>query len=383
MSSEKRPAEGKIFFIEAEAEPANKKQHVDDEIEVCHQKAMQYAAGLCALYGCQTDVNILPTSDFWAKLVETYVKKSKPDLNLTISSAKSFYHFCGRILASFIYNETGLECHFNCLGANIWIHNWKEDSIRCFHGTMMISKPITYNLSPQSDEGIRAITSGEGKIEKGKNQKDVIKLTNYSNIVCAEDINIQWPVVHSAESCGMNFGNKDKAKAAYLHNISWTSAMFPKANKTEIAEKMIIVTKCFCNYGHDNIQLGRQCCKMTAFEIPGAGDIDPDSCTDQMMLCTYQHRQTFVFQCCNPMNYKKTTKEKEAQKHCDFKLSMIDLRQAMKISKDIWSKLKETLGDGSPTKINLPIFMFNPKKHCFKQAIVAQHEVESDEDAFS
>lgn len=353
----------------------------NDEIEVCHQKAMQFAAALSALYGCQADVNILPTSDFWAKLVETFIKKNKPDFSLTISNSKSFLHFSGRLLASFVYDESGLNCHFNCFGANIWLHKWNPETLRCFHGLNMISKPITYNLSPSSDEGIRAITSGEGKIEKGKNQKDVVKLTNYNNIICPEDINISWPVIHSTTSCGMNFGNKDKAKAAFLHNVNWTAAMFPRAKLEDIQEKMIIVTKCFCNYGHENVQIGRQICKMTAFEIPGANDIDPETCNDKMMLTTHEYKQTFVFQCCNPMTFKKNQKEKD-QKHCDFKLSMIDVRQAMKISKDMWSKLKETLDDNTPCKLQLPIFTFNPKKHCFKQAIVAQHDVESDEDPF-
>ena len=356
----------------------------NDEFENCHQKAMQYATGLQALFACQAEANILPTSDYWAKLVETYVKKNKPDLNLTISSAKSFYHFAGRIVSSFVYNDSGLICNYNCLGANIWVHNWDEDNIRCFHGTVMLSKPITYSLSPQSEEGMRALTAGEGRLEKEKNQKDVIKLTNYSNIVCPLDSNVQWPTIHSPDSCGMNFGNKEKAKAAFLHNIDWTSAMFPKAKKCEISEKMIIVTKCFCNYGHENIQLGRQICKMTAFEIPGANDIDPESCQDDMLLATAKYKQTFVFQCCNPIRLKRNAKDKDNQnhKHCDFKLSMIDVRQAMKISKDIYTKLKETIDDGSPTKIMLPAFVFNPKKHSFKQAIVAQHEVESDDDAF-
>lgn len=343
---------------------------------------MQYATALQALFACQAEANILPTSDYWAKLVETFCKKNKPDLSLTISTPKSFYHFAGRILSSFVYQDSGMICHFNCLGANIWIHQWTPDTIRCFHGTIMLPKPITYSLSPQSDEGTRALTTGEGKLEKEKNQREVVKLTNYGNIVCPFDNNVQWPTIHSPESCGMNFGNKDKAKAAFMHNNDWTSAMFPKAKKCEIEEKMIIVTKCFCNYGHESVQLGRQICKMTAFEIPGANDIDPETCQDKMLLATAEYKQTFVFQCCNPVRPRRNAKDKENHKHCDFKLSMIDVRQAMKISKDMYSKLKETIDDGSPTKINLPAFVFDPRKHSFKQAIVAQYEVESDEDAF-
>lgn len=340
---------------------------------------MQLAASLSAIIGCQVDVCVLPTSEFWLKLAENYVKKNRPDLNLTISSAKSFYHFVGRILASFIYDESELSCHFSALGAGIWVHHWDED-LRCFHGQKMMSKPITYNLAPNSDEGVRALASGEGKLERGKNQKDIVKLTNYGNIVCPEDINIQWPVIHSPTSCGVNFGNKDKAKAAHQHNIDWTSAMFPKAKKEEIAEKMIIITKCFCNFGHETPQLGRQLCKMTAFEIPGAGDIEPDT-TDEMLLATLKHKYTFVFQCCNPINFKKTTRA-EPQKHCDFKLSMIDIRLAIKISKDIWNLLRESLNDLKPPCLQLPFFSFDPRKHSYKQAIVAQHAVENSDDAF-
>lgn len=345
-----------------------------------HQKAMQLGASLSALIGCQIDVCVLPTAEFWIKLVDNFVKKQRPDLTLTISNPRSFNHFVGRLLASYIYSESDLDCNFNSLGASIWVHHWDAENIRCFHGQNMISKPITYNLLPSSDEGTRALATGEGKLEKGKNQKDIVKLTNYGNIVCPEDINVQWPIIHSSSSCGVNFGNKEKARAAFEHNLEWTSAMFPKANKTDIAEKMIIVTKCFCNFGTEALQLGRQICKMTPYEIPGASDIDPDT-TDKMMIATKTYKYTFVFQCCNPVNYKKSSKI-EVVKHCDFKLSMIDVRQAIKISKDIWNLLRETINDVNPACVQFPYFSFDPRKHSFKQAIVAQHEVENSDDAF-
>lgn len=355
---------------------------------------MQYAAALAGIFACPADVNVLPTSEFWSKLVETYVKKNKPDLCLTISTSKSFYHFTGRLVASYIYAESGLHCHFNALGANIWLHQWgfeKENAdfiFRCFHGIKMVPKPITYHFSPTSDEGTRAILTGEGKTERGKNQKEVVKLTNFNNIVCSADKDCQFPTIHMPTSCGMNFGNKDKAKAAFLHNINWTCAMFPKAKRLDIENKMIIVTKCFCNYGHENIQIGRQMCKMTAYEIPGANDLEEDSCIDDMMKATAKYKQTFIFQCCNPMTIKSKTNNKadiNAGKHCDFKLSIIDVRNAMKTSKDIWNKLRETLPDQNipPPKLQLPLFSFDPKKHCFKNAIVVRHDVEEEEeDAF-
>ncbi|AEC32099.1 DNA-binding protein [Raptor adenovirus 1] len=301
MSAEKRPAP------DSEEEPTYKRPNVEDEVQTRHQKAMQLAASLSAIIGCQVDVCVLPTSDFWHKLVENFIKKNRPDLTLTISSQKSFYHFVGRLLASYIYAESDLDCHFNALGAYIWIHHWADD-LRCYHGLNMVSKPITYNLMPNSEEGIRALSSGEGKLEKGKNQKDIVKLTNYGNIVCPEDLNVQWPVIHSPTSCGVNFGNKDKAKAAHQHNIEWTAAMFPNAKKAEIAEKMIIITKCFCNYGFEAPQLGRQICKMTAFEIPGAVDLDPET-TDPMLAATQKYRYTYVYSStCKFYQLQKSTK---------------------------------------------------------------------------
>lgn len=370
-------------------EPAPKRAHFEDEVEANYQKAMQIAAALSGLFGCQADINVLPTSEFWAKLAESYVKKNKPGVCLTISTQKSFYHFMGRLIAAFVYTQSDLQCHFSALGAVIWVHQWEHDptefTLRCLHGQKMVNKPITYHFNAGSEEGTRALMSGEGRIEKGKNQKDVVKLTNNDNYVCPFDKNCAFPVIHAANSCGFSFGNKAKAQAAFLHNIDWTCAMFPKAKKSDIETKMIIVTKCFCNYGFEGIQLGRQLCKITPFEIPGSSDLEEDTCLDQMMQATAKYKTTFVFQCCNPVSYKAKGKpEQPAGKHCDFKLSMIDMRVAMQLAKEVWSRLKETLpeqGLNNP-KIELPLFSFDSKKHSFKNAIVAQHEVAEEDDAF-
>ncbi|QQM18093.1 early E2A DNA-binding protein [Psittacine adenovirus 2] len=361
---------------------------IQDEVEANHQKAMQLAAALSGLFGCSADINVLPISDFWPKIVETYVRKNKPDLCLTISNNKSFNHFCGRLVASFTYAQSGLVCHFNSLGTAIWLHQWKAQAgsviLRCFHGEKMVDKPITYHFSPHSEEGARALLNGEGKTEKGKNQREVVKLTNSDNIVCHFDKDCSFPVIHTGNSCGLIFGNKNKAEAAYQHNVHWTSAMFPKANQADIKNKMIIVTKCFCNFGSNIPQLGRQMCKLTPFEIPGANDIDEELCSDEMMRATAKYKNTFVFQCCNPVNVKKTNKTETGGKHCDFKLSMIDIRLAMKLSKEIWNKLKDTLPDTDiiTPKIQFPLFEFDPKKHSFKNAIVVHYTPENDDDPF-
>lgn len=364
---------------------------MEDAVETNHQNAMRFAAALCGLFGCQADINVLPTSDFWSKLIETYCKKFKPDLNLTISNIKSFQHFAGRLVASYIYSESNLHCHFNSLGAHIWVHQWGTDKengnefiMRCFHGQKMVSKPVTYKFSASSEEGARALITGEGKAEKGKNQKDIVTLTNFSNVVCPLDKDTEFPIIHAPNSCGVNFGNKDKAKQAFLHNVDWTAAMFPKANKAEIESKMIIITKCLCNFGHESLLLGRQLCKITAYEIPGSNDLEEDP-FDEMLNATAKHKFTFVFQCCNPLSFKAKAKTEQSGKHCDFKISMIDVRQAIKLSKEIWNKLRETLPeqDISAPKIQLPIFSFDPKKHSFKNAIVVKHDVEEEEnDAF-
>lgn len=337
---------------------------------------MELAASFSATIGCQVDISIEPNAEYWSKLAENFIKKRRPELSLTISNLKSVCNFTGRLFASYVYNECQLVEYIELLGVNIWFHHWEDNELRCFHGLKMLSKPITYNLTPNSDEANRAIATGEGKMEKGK-----IKLTNYGNIVCPEDINVQWPIIHASTSCGVNFGNKDKAKAAFKHNIEWTAAMFPNANKNEIMQKMIIVTKCFCNFGTDNIQLGRQMCKMTAFEIPGAADIDPAT-NNPMMLATQQYKHTFVFQCCNPVTYKKAAKITDNQKHCDFKLSMLDIRQCMKVSKEIWNTVKDQVPELAAPILRLPYFNFDPRKHSFKQAIVAHYDVQEDEDAF-
>lgn len=370
-------------------EPAAKKAHVEDEVELNYQKAMQIANALSGLFGCQCDVNVLPTSDFWLKLAESYCKKNKPDLCLTISLPKSFYHFIGRLIAAFVYSQSDLHCHFNALGTAIWVHQWEHGNsdffLRCLHGQKMVNKPITYHFSSGSDEGARALMSGEGRLAKGKNQKEVVQLTNNDNYVCPQDKNCSFPVIHATNSCGLSFGNKGKAQAAFLHNIEWTCAMFPKAKKSDIETKMIIITKCFCNYGFEGIQLGRQLCKMTPFEIPGSSDLEDDTFSDLMLRATAKYKNTFVFQCCNPINFKaKGRPEQNIGKHCDFKLSMIDIRVGIKIAKDMWSRLIETLPDQDlrAPKIELPLFMFDPKKHAFKNAIVAQHEIVEDDDAF-
>lgn len=344
---------------------------------------MQFASAMSGLFGCQSDINILPISDYWAKLVESYCKKFKPNLIFTISNQRSFYHFTGRLLASFIYEICELDCHFNALGANIWVHQWEAENnnfiFRCFHGLKMVNKPITYILTPGSQEGAKALSAGEGKMEKGKNQKDIIKLTNFDNIVCPYDKDVTFPTIHASDSCGINFSNYNKAKQAFMHNIEWTAAMFPKANRSELESKIILVTKCFCNFGNELPQVGRQLCKMTAYEIPGAADLDEEVCNNPMQKATAKFRNTFVFQCCNPITSKRT--KQDNHKHCDFKLSLIDVRLAMIVSKEIWSKTKEMIPEFelNDAKIKLPMFSFDSRKHCFKNAIVVEYEIDNDE----
>lgn len=354
-----------------------------------YQTAMKFASAMSGLFACQADVNVLPTSEYWAKLVESYCKKNKPDLRMTISNFKTFYTLTGRFLSTYVYEESGLLCHFDAIGACVWVHHWEKTddglTIRCFHGLKMINKPITYTLSPDSEEANKALQSGEGKIEKGKNQKDIVKLVNTENIVCPNDKDVTFPVLHANNSCAMNFSNYRKANLAFLHNFHWTAAMFPKANKADLESKMIIITKCFCNYGAEVPQIGRQLCKMTAYEIPGSGELDEEQCNSEMLKATAKYKNTFVFQCCNPTFKKSNRNERnDLGKHCDFKISLIDVRVAMNISKEMWSKTREAVAEFeiAEPKLKLPIFSFDPKKHCFKNAIVVDYDISNEDDPF-
>ncbi|AAF86934.1 DBP [Frog adenovirus 1] len=376
--SEKRPA------VDHEEEPQAKKQ-LEDNFILCEEAAKNYASALAGMIGCPTDVNLLPTSEFWARISENYIKKFRTDFFLTNSTLKSFTHYLGRLLASYVHATAGFEPKFNILGSEIWVHNWEEGEnleLRCFHGEKMMKKTISYELVPTTVEAVKALASGEGKLEKGKGNKDVVKIVNNKNYVCPKDIDYNgFPAIHASTSCGLNFANGEKAKSAFLHYADWTQAMYPKANRASIREKMIIVTRCLCNFGHDNVQVGRQISKLTPFEIPGSNDLTQDQMDEcGMMKATGQHQATIVFLCCNPVNFRaKVT----IAKNCDFKLSMIDLRLAIKMSKEIWAKLNDQLeGKLAPAKLAFPVFKFDPKRHCYKSAVVCAQEVEEDEDVF-
>lgn len=336
------------------------------------QKAMSFLVTLCERLdvrwqGC----TVQPHDAIWTKLGGTFIRKRHPEFRPTFSSFDSFHGQVGRFLAAMLYGMSELEPKFVPGGAHVWRHGWNLSStvIKCMHGMPMTEKPRTVELNPTSEAGKRALAEQNGTIDKNRFGRPVVVLRFDRNVVCPKDAEHSgFPYPHAIGSCGMVFSDAVKAASALRHDVEWTKAMYPKADKKRAEECVLISTNCNCNYATDGPITGRQTCRMVPYKLSGVDDISAEvaqSRPDMKAHKKYPH--TMVFTCCNPQSptsggytgggsRSSSGRGKGAEKTCAWRISAIDLRYAYVYATEL---VQTVLGVQAPTHV--PEFRWNDR----------------------
>ncbi|QJP03681.1 DNA-binding protein [Aviadenovirus cerasi] len=357
------------------------------------QKAMNILATICERLDVRWQgATIRPDDAIWTKMGGTFMRKRHPEFRLTFSSFDSFHAQVGRFLAAMIYGMAELEPKFVPGGAHVWRHGWNASTtiIKCMHGMPMVMKPRTVELNPSSEAGKRAMAEQNGPIEKNRFGRQVVVLRFDRNAVCSKDADHSgFPYPHAIGSCGMVFSDAAKAVSAMRHDIEWTKALYPNADKQRAEECVLISTNCNCNYASEGPISGRQLCRMIPYKLSGTDDITADmahSRPDMKAHKKYPH--TMVFTCCNPQSptsggytgggpRSASGRGKSTEKTCAWRLSAMDLRYAYVFATEL---VTTVMGVQAPTHV--PEFRWNDR-FAFKTEVIAPVKPLDTDDPFA
>ena len=370
-----------------EVDSSDENPPLSDPVTFGAQKAMSFLVTLCERLDMRWQgATIRPDDAIWTKLGGTFVRKRHPEFRLTFSSFDSFHNQIGRFLAAMLYGMSDLEPKFTPGGAHVWRHGWmvSTTSLKCMHGSPMITKPRTVELNPTSEAGKRAIAEQNGSVEKNRYGKQVVVLRFDQNVVCAKDAEHSgFPYPHAMGSCGMVFSDAAKAMSAMRHDLEWTKALYPKAEKKRAEECVLISTNCNCNYAIESPISGRQTCRMIPYKLSGTDDITADVCRARPdMKAHKKFPHTMVFTCCNPQSSLTSgygasgsrASRKNTDKTCAWRISSMDLRYAYVFATEL---VQTVLGVQAPTHV--PEFRWNDR-YAYKTEVIAPVcPVESDD----
>ncbi|AGX93343.1 DBP [turkey adenovirus 5] len=372
---------------EVDQEPDDEEMpSLSDPIVYGAQRAMGIIASLCEAMDLQWQgATVRPDDSIWTKMGGTYIRKRHSDFRLTFSTYDSFNAQVGRFLAAMIYSKAGLEPKFVPGGAHVWRHGWfygREDpSPKCMHGAPMARKPRTVELNPSSEAGKRALSEQNGSIEKNRFGRQVVVLRFDANVVCYKDGSHNgFPHPHAHGSCGMVFSDAEKAMSALRHDIDWTKAIYPNAERKRAEECVLISTNCNCNYASDRAISGRQLCKMTPYKLSGTDDISKEMLdTRADMRAHKKNPHTMVFTCCNPQTASGGSPRgpKKGEKTCAWRLSAMDLRYAYVFATELFASV---MGGTEPTHV--PEFKWNDS-FAFKTDVLTPVSPLQSEDPFA
>ncbi|QGQ62436.1 DBP protein [Fowl aviadenovirus 10] len=347
----------------------------EDPVTFSAQKAMAYLTTVCESLDMRWQGGTIePLDAIWTKVAGLFMRRRHPEFRLTFSSFDSFYGQLGRFLAAMIYNLAGLEPKFVPGGAHVWRHGWKGATMpKCFHGIPMSLKPRTVELNPTSEAGKRAIAEQGGHVEKNRFGRQVVVLRFDNNAVCAKDKEHNgFPYPHATGSCAMVFSDAQKALSAMKHDLSWTMALYPNADRSRIEQCVLISTNCNCNYGCEAPISGRQICRMTPYKLSGTDDITKDMLESRAdMKAHHKHPHTMVYTCCNPQapggsNPAGSSRaQRRTEKSCSWRISYMDLRYAYVFANEL---ITTALGTEAATQVRE--FRWNDK-YAYKTEVIA------------
>lgn len=362
-----------------------------DPVSFGAQKAMGFVTAICdsldlRWQGC----SVQPLDAIWTKIGGTFMRKKHPDFRLTFSNFDSFHCQIGRFVAAMVYHLAGLEPRFVPGGSHIWRHGWKGCvTPKCLHGSPMVVKPRTVELNPASEAGKRAIAEQGGNIERNRFGRQVVVLRFDNNTVCHKDkehTGFLYP--HATGSCAMSFSDGAKALSAMKHDIAWTLALYPKADRSRTEQCVLMSTNCNCNYAVESAVSGRQTCRMTPYKLSGIDDISTEMAEKRPdMKAHLKYPHTMVYTCCNPAAPGGTGStaagggrggpKRNPEKSCSWRISYMDLRYAYVYATEIVNTLL-----GMEAVSHVPEFRWSDK-YAFKTEVIAPVNPLNNTDPFA
>ncbi|QGQ63234.1 DNA-binding protein [Fowl aviadenovirus D] len=373
---EREEIDGKKSELDVESDEELERP-LSDPVEYGAQKAMKILTTICDRLDIRWQGStIRPDDAIWTRIGGTFVRKRHPEFRLTFSSFDSFHNQVGRFLAAMVYGMAELEPKFVPGGAHVWRHGWEASTNttpKCLHGNAMFLKPRTVELNPTSEAGKRAIAEQNGQIEKNRFGKQVVVLRFDRNAVCSRDADHSgFPYPHVIGSCGMAFSDAAKAVSAMRHDLEWTKALYPNAEKRRAEEHILISTNCNCNYAVQGPISGRQVCRMIPYKLSGTDDIASDTARSRPdMKAHKKYPHTMVYTCCNPQSPSGTdgptsrSGRKTSDKTCAWRLSAMDLRHAYVFATEL---VLNAMGVQAPTHV--PEFRWH-ERFGFKTEVIA------------
>ncbi|BCZ16705.1 DNA binding protein [Aviadenovirus bubonis] len=356
---------------EAESEPVG--DPIDaDPLVFGAQRAMGLMERICEHLDLRWQgANIQPNHAIWSKIGGTYMRKVHPEYRLTFTSFDSFHAQLGRFVAAMVYAKAELDPKFVPGGVHVWRHGWFDQSAtaeslsrtlpRCLHSMEMVIKPRTIEMNPSSEAGKRALSEQNAQVEKNRFGRQVVVLRFEKNGVCYKDASHSgFPHPHAHGSCATVFSDVSKAVSAMKHDLEWTAALYPRADRKRAMSSIMISTSCNCNYAAEGPISGRQVCRMTPYKLSAAEEISTEmskSRKDMQAHKAFPH--TMVYTCCNPQSGSGSSatagRNRKAEKSCAWRISAMDLRYAYVFANELLSRVFDT--KNNPT--NIPEFRWN------------------------
>ena len=355
-----------------EVDIANTKQSVQKAVIFGAQKTMGMLERLCNAFDLKWQgADTTPTNSIWVKLGAAVMRKKHADYRLTFTTFETMNSQLGRFLSALVYAKCDLETKFVPGGVAVWRHGWfNSKTPKCLHGIEMVPKPRTIEMNPTSEAGKRAIAEQGAVLEKNRYGRHVVVLRYENNVVCFKDADHSgFPHPHASGSCAMVFSDASKALSAMTHDIKWTMALYPRADRSKAEQLMMISLNCHCNYASDAMNVGRQQCKMTPYRVSGADEITEAMCAGRPDMKAHKnHPNTMVYTCCNPQGPLTTAGNRgtlrRSVKSCGWRISAMDLRYAFVFANEVFEEVF-----GEQQKAKLVDFKWS-EKQAFKTEII-------------
>lgn len=303
-------------------------------------------------------VTLLPDAETLAALrgaCQAWMNTRRQNPQLNFSSRTSFAEQMARFLLQLVLQATD-ELGRDVTGCAVWrqpVDFSADDQVngpvglRCYHGDSMVAREHIVEMSVTSEAGKRALSeqAEQAKVVQNEFGRSVVRLVYDDALICAKDARMPSGQ-HSSESCGLFFSDSVKMRTALAQYAAFQKACFPQMGE-EAGRHLAVVLRCRCNWSaasspKPTVQLGRQTCRPTPFQLTSASQLDAESLDDDRLRASVHFPCLLVFQCCNP-SFRGGARSGGAGQcetpSCDWKLSAPDLLNAAQLAKNLWRDL--------------------------------------------
>lgn len=262
-------------------------------------------------------VTLLPDAETLAALrgaCQAWMNTRRQNPQLNFSSRTSFAEQMARFLLQLILQATD-ELGRDVTGCAVWrqpVDFSADDQVngsvglRCYHGDSMVAREHIVEMSVTSEAGKRALSeqAEQAKVVQNEYGRSVVRLVYDDALICAKDARMPSGQ-HSSESCGLFFSDSVKMRTALAQYAAFQKACFPQMEAETAGKHLAVVLRCRCNWSaasspKPTVQLGRQTCRPTAFQLTSASQLDAESLDDDRLRASVHFPCLLVFQCCNP-----------------------------------------------------------------------------------